>query len=189
MLRIFRQFFKKDFENLTSVEVNRILHEQLNESQQPNIFDFPSNWQPLDSVSDTTPIPGTSLEIGSIGRVFETSQDERIEINQRRGIKGGCGHMLFSLQDIGGICDWCSLEVVILLNQGSITEHQAEEYAHFCKNCASFCLKCHSQRLCARHTKIFQEPTGRFVPLCPRCYEELNPSNLLTKIANFFFGE
>lgn len=189
MFQILKKFFTKKPENLTPVDVNRIATDQNNQPPQTNIFNLPPNWQPLDTILDMTPIPGTTqLNVGKIARVIETDGDERIELNQPQGIKGGCNHMMFSIQEIGGTCDWCSLEAIQLFNQGGITKRQAEEYAHFCKNCVSYCFKCFTQRVCSRHTKLFQESTGRVVPLCPNCYEELTHEGGLTKLLRIIFG-
>ncbi len=183
------KLIKKQPEQTQCVAVNPRPHPQSANPQRPGIFNLPADWEPLDSVLDTTRIPGTGLEIGTAARVVETNRQERIEINQRRGIRGGCGHMIFSVNEIGGTCVPCSMEAAQLLNQGLISQQQAEEHTLYCTDCASYCLGCFSQCLCARHTRLFQGPTGRIVPLCPACYERLNHTSFFEKIIRFLIGK
>lgn len=172
------------------VEARHRANIQGQRNQGPEIFNLPPDWQPLDSVSDTTNIPGTSLEIGIISRALERNEDERIELNQRRGAKGGCGHMFFSIEEIAGTCIPCSSEAAQLLRQGLISQQQAEQHTLYCHSCASYCMGCFSQSLCAKHTRLYQEPTGRVIPLCPSCYEQLNPKeSILKKIIRFLIGK
>ena len=190
MAKIFKNRLKNQSGQTQRTEVIHRANNPTAAQHPSNIFNLPSDWQPLDSVSDTTNIPGTSLEIGIISRALERNEDERIELNQRRGAKGGCGHMFFSIEEIAGTCISCSSEAAQLLRQGLISQQQAEQHTLYCHSCASYCMGCFSQSLCARHTRLYQEPTGRVIPLCPSCYEQLNPKeSILKKIIRFLIGK
>lgn len=156
-------------------------------TQRPSMFNLPPDWTPIDSVIDTTRIPDTNLEIGTSARVVETNLQERIEFNQRRGVRVGCNHLIFSANKLGGICPFCMLESAELLSQGLISQLQAEEKSLFCVDCSSYCMVCF-KRICSTHTRLFQCPDMRIIPLCPACYEQLSHKNIIWRIISVLIG-
>lgn len=173
----------------TQVEVTQRQQQESSDEQRPDIFDLPPGCTPIDSVIEGTKIPGTEILVGNMSRVIETNRQERIEFNQRRGGRGSCGHMFFNISEISGTCIPCLEEAYQLYSQGLISQQQAEQYPFYCHKCASYCMNCFSQRLCARHTKLFQEPTGRIIPLCPACHEQLTHKSLFGKLISLITGK
>lgn len=171
----------------TQVEATRRQQQEPQEARQSDMFNLPPDWTPIDSVVDTIRIPGTNLEIGTAARVVETDRQERIEFNQRRGIRAGCGDLIFSANEVIGPCPFCASESAELLKQGLITQSQAEERSLYCVQCASFCMACF-RRICASHTRLFQSPDGRFIPLCPTCHKQLTQS-LFGKLISLITGK
>ena len=165
----------------TQVHVALRQEQESSDNQRPGVFNLPRDWTPIDSVVDTIRIPGTNLEIGTVARVIETDRQERIEFNQRRGVRAGCGHLIFSIDQLATPCPFCTLESAALLKQGLITQSQAEERSLFCVQCASFCMACF-RRICARHTRLYQCPDGRYIPLCVACHEQLTHKSLFGKL-------
>jgi len=188
MFRRLKNIIRRPPEQMQHVTATPRLNPQPANPQEQGGFSLPTDWELIDSVFDTTCIPGTSLEIGTVARVIEHYRQGRKEINQRRGIMGACGHLIYDINEIGGVCRFCFMEADQLLDQGLINQQQAEEHAIFCTKCASYCLHCFSKRLCARHTNLFQQPTGRIIPLCPACYEKLTMSTF-DKLIRFLTGK
>jgi hypothetical protein len=157
------------------------------DSQRPNIFNLPPDCTPIDGVLNTVKIPGTNIEIGTIARAIERNGQERIGFEQLRGFRAGCNHPIFSIDQLGGTCFCCEFESLQLLSQNLITQSQAEERSLFCIQCASYCMGCFRQ-ICAAHTRLFQCPDGRFVPLCPAC-EQATHKSLLGKLISLITGK
>jgi hypothetical protein len=172
----------------TPVQATRCQQQDSSEDQRPGIFDLPHGCTPIDSVIEGVKIPGTDILVGNMERVIETNRQERIEFKQRQGGRGSCGHMFFDISEISGTCIPCLEEAYQLYSQGLISQQQAEQYPFYCHKCASYCMNCFSQRLCARHTKLFQEPTGRIIPLCPSCHKQLTQS-LFGKLISLITGK
>lgn len=158
-------------------------------TDEQGIFNVPPGCTPIDSVINFDQIPGTdNLNLGEVSRAIETQAGERIEIIQRRGARLGCGHMAYQRSEIGGSCGICGLELVPFLQQGLITQKEAEERILFCREDKGFCLACHRQDLCAKHTVLYQpEPGTPFIPLCPLCHETIKP-DLIKKLFRFLLG-
>ena len=161
--------------------------------QEPEDFvGLPPGFVPIESLCDMDQIPGTSRHIGSQLRIFQTPAPELVTANRRTGIRAGCGHPVFRIQQmvtpngveegIGGFCRECELEASQLLQQQVITMARAEERALFCTACASHCDGCLRCDLCLRHTRLFQEPAGGLIPLCSVCYEQAEKERFLNKI-------
>jgi len=189
MFQILRKIFTKKHKNLTPVQVSRIATDQHNPFHEPGIFNLPPSIVPIDSVIDVVNIPGENgLQIMNISRVVESREGERIQMNEFRPSPSGCGHPISSLDEYGGICDFCFSKALEGFHQGGITRKQLEDLSKFCSFCASFCMNCFTQRLCANHTKLVPDEVGRKVPVCPTCYEALTHEGGLTKLLRILFG-
>ena len=162
---------------------SRIIH------TDQGIFNLPPGLSPVDTVIDVDQIPGTdNLNLGEVSRVVETVQGERLEFIQRRGARLGCGHLVYHRSEIGGSCGICGLELVPYLQQGLISQKEAEERILFCREDKGFCLACHTQALCAKHTVLYQpEPGISFLPLCPLCHEKIK-KGVFKRLFSFFVG-
>jgi hypothetical protein len=156
--------------------------------QRPGMFDLPPGCTPIDAVLNTTRIPGTQLEIGTGDRVVESDRYGRIEFSQRRGVHPGCNHLIYSADEIAGQCPFCAMELLPLINEGQISQSQAEERSLFCIQCASYCMSCF-RRICAVHTRIFPCPDGRVIPLCPACHEQVTHTSLIGKLVSWIAGK
>lgn len=147
--------------------------------------------RPIETIVDITRVPGTELDYGTVMRLFESPDQERIEINLKLGLRAGCDHYIYKTTDqelgnsadrphLGGVCPFCTAEAVELLAAGVIDQRQAQERSIFCNKCESYCHFC-LLRICADHTRIIQQPDGLFIPVCIACYATLRPS-LLKKL-------
>ena len=157
--------------------------------ESQGFFSLPPGFVPIESLYDMAQIPGTSRHLGPQLRIFETPSQELITANRRTGIRCGCGHLVYRIEQrvtpeaveegVGGVCLDCTGEAEDLLKQGLITIGQAEEMALYCSDCASHCRQCLRSNLCIRHTRIFQESATSYIPLCSACYEKAQRRRLL----------
>lgn len=180
MLKRLRALFKKP--PLTVQDQS-----QGNEQVPHGIFNLPPDWMPIDSVIDSTQIPGTDSGVGTAARVIETDRQERIEFNQRRGIRTGCRHLVYSADQIAGSCPLCEMICFEMVSQGLMTKSQADERSLYCVQCASYCSGCFIS-ICAAHTQLLPGPDGRFLPVCTVCYEKLTKKSLIVKAISFIIG-
>jgi hypothetical protein len=188
MLKRLINFIRPKTSPPTPVQATPRQQQESRDNQWPDMGNLPHGCTPIDTVLNTTRIPGTNLEIGTAARAVETNRQERIEFNKRHGLRAGCGHPLFSIDQLGGTCFCCEFESLQLLSQGLISRSQAEERSLYCVQCASYCINCF-RRICASHTRLYQCPDGRFIPLCLVCHEQLTHKSLLGKIISLITGK
>jgi len=135
---------------------------------------------PIESVCDMVNIPGTTLYMGSIGRVVQSWTNEVATLTERRGQRLGCGHVVFNIHEyvtptgvyrgVGNQCPYCTAEAVSLLNENRITLPQAEAMSLCCSRCARSCHSCGRNNLCARHVGLVDAPdAGGSISLCVDC--------------------
>ena len=157
--------------------------------ESQDFSNLPPGFVPIESLYDMAQIPGTSRHLGAQLRIFETPGQELTTANRRIGIRCGCGHLIYRIeqrvtpeaveQGVGGACLDCTGEAEDLLKQGLISISQAEEMALYCTDCASHCQHCLRSNLCIRHTRIFQESATSHIPLCSVCYEKAQRQRFL----------
>ena len=196
MLKQLIDFLVNLFKKRSEQQLHLPLDLRHNDHRQ-DAFNLPPGWEGIDSVVEMQNIPNTGLNIGQIARVVESPTGERVELNLQQGMRSGCDHFIYQPnpsartqgREIGGVCIFCQQESHGLLLNGMISKQQAEERSIFCSECSSYCLVCFRKNLCARHTQIFQSPDGRFIPVCPACFEQLNPNSLIARITSFLSGK
>jgi len=154
--------------------------------QIPN---FEPDISPIETRYDLKNIPGTILDIGKIEKVYQISGQELVTTVKPIGIKCGCSHFIFQVDDdgekpgIGGQCFACLSEANLLLSQGIVDQHQADSMSLYCSKCASFCQGC-KRNVCLRHTQPFRLQNGELMLLCPVCYQKATET-LADKIYRF----
>jgi len=144
--------------------------------------DPPAGITPIESSLNLTPIPGTTLVVGTIARVFETAPGELVTADYAIGKALRCGHHVYSVHQvvseggiqpgIGGACDFCRLEAAAAAARNLIPVQQIEELSLYCTLCASHCDGCGRNNICVRHTRQFQAADGRILVLCPDCLRQ-----------------
>jgi len=144
-----------------------------------DVNNLPPGVVPIESSYDLSRIPGTMLDVGAIAKLLQTSGNELVTLNQKIGVRGGCGHHIFVIDEVinqnsvqrglGGTCPYCSLEAAELLNQNLISLPQAEQMSLYCSRCASYCDGCRRGNICLRHAQQFQSLDGTILLLCPDC--------------------
>jgi hypothetical protein len=124
-------------------------------------------------------VPGTSLWVGEIARVLQTPTGELVTQELKKGVRCGCGHRVFSLEEtvtengiqygIGGTCHYCSADAQDLLRHHKISLQEAEENSLYCTQCSASCADCNRRNLCSRHANSFTDINKKKRPLCPEC--------------------
>ena len=148
----------------------------------------------IESLYDLHPIPGTTLDVGIIEKVLQAPNDELITYSQQKGIRTGCGHHIYKIDEVttsesihhglGGLCPYCSLEAAELLNQNLISLQQAEELSLYCSKCASHCDGCGRNNICVRHSQRFEGLDGKVILLCPGCMKKAEKDKFFKKTIN-----
>ena len=124
-------------------------------------------------------VPGTTRYVGELARVFQTPTGELVTFEQTQGMRLGCGHIVYAVQErfletgiqlgIGGFCQQCAAEAEADLQRGVLTAQQAQEKPWYCSQCAKYCDGCGRRNICSRHAESFTHADGRREFLCPDC--------------------
>jgi len=163
-----------------------------------NCDTLPPGCIPIESSYDMNRIPGTTLDVGTIAKVLQASNDELITYNQAKGIRPGCGHHIYTIDEVvtsesirpglGGLCPYCSLEAAELLNQNLVSLQQAQELSLYCSKCASHCDGCGRNNICSRHSQQFEDLDGRVILLCPDCMKKAEKDKFFKKTLNIMLS-
>ena len=155
---------------------------------------LPPGYIPIESSHELKRIPRTTLDVGVIAKVFQSPNNELITYNRPMGIRPGCGHHIYEIDEIvtpesvhhglGGLCPYCSLEAAELLNQNLISLQQAEELSLYCSKCASHCDGCGRNNICVRHSQRFEGLDGKVILLCPGCMKKAEKDKFFKKTIN-----
>lgn len=172
-------FIKYIIEYFKTQRHNIVAHQVEFGNPPPDFDNPPSEFMPIESYYDMHRIPGTTLDVGAVAKVLQAPSNEVVTLNQRKGVRTGCGHHIYTVdkitteiwvqQGIGGVCHYCAQEAAQLLNQGVISIKQAEELSLYCSQCASQCDGCRRSNLCLRHSQRFEDWDGSVSFLCPDC--------------------
>ncbi len=140
---------------------------------------LPSGFVPIETQIFGQHIDGTTRWIGQDARVGQMPNGELVTCERTRGVRCGCGHIVYSVHEtvtqtgihagIGGICWDCAAEADDLVRRNALSAGQAEAMSLYCSQCASHCDGCGRNNLCTRHTKLFTDADGRQLRLCPKC--------------------
>ena len=184
---MFNNFIKRIFRPLQhNIRTRRI------EPEDPRhcSHNLPPGITPIESTYNKQPIPGTTRSIGTIEKILQ-HMDELINFNQKIGVRCGCGHHIFNIEEIitqhgvqrglGGQCPYCALEAAELLSQKLISLQQAEEMSLYCSKCASHCDGCRRNNICIRHTQQFENLDGSILVLCPDCLKNAEQDKFFKK--------
>jgi len=145
----------------------------------PSADDLPPGFVPIETQISGQHIDGTTRWIGQDARVGQMPNGELITCERTRGVRCGCGHIVYSVHEtvtqtgihagIGGICWDCAAEADDLVKRNAVSAGQAEAMSLYCSQCASHCDGCGRQNLCTRHTKLSTDADGRQLRFCPKC--------------------
>lgn len=184
MFDFIKRFFKRPKQNVVE-------HQPQSEVSPHHCDTLPPRCIPIESSYDLKRIPGTTLDVGIIAKVLQASNNELITYNQPKGIRPGCGHHIYTIDEVvtpestclglGGLCPYCSLEAAELLNHNLISLQQAEEMSLFCSQCASHCDGCRRINICRRHSQQFKDLDGRVILLCPDCLKKADKERFFQK--------
>jgi len=168
-------YFRKQRKNVT-------VRQTTSQEQQRDSYNPPPGYIPIESYYDLQRIPDSTLDIGIIVKVLQSPNNEIITANQRKGIRCGCGHHIYLIDEVlthesihpglGGQCPHCAAKATDLYNKNQISLQQAEALSLYCSLCASKCDICGGNNFCARHTSKFKALDGSILNLCPECMDK-----------------
>ena len=154
--------------------------------------DLPPGSTPIESIFDMQQIAGTSHHIGNMSRIFETPGDELVTANLQTGARLGCNHFVYSVEPrqtpaglqpgIAGACHFCLLGTIEALEQGLISQQEAELLPLYCSDCASMCRSCHRPNVCIGHTYLYDIGDGHMLIVCPDCYLAAERTNTIRRV-------
>jgi hypothetical protein len=183
----FLNFLHRIWHGVTNQPAPAVLHHPQPDVSPP-VDDLPPGFILIETQISGQTIDGTGRWIGQDARVGQMPSGELITCERTRGIRCGCGHIVYSAHEIatqtgtyagiGGICPDCATEAGGLVAQGVISASQAEAMALYCTQCASHCDGCGRHNLCSQHTRMFQEMDGRQQQLCPECLKKARSKKL-----------
>jgi len=140
---------------------------------------MPPDFIPIETQISGQHIDGTTRWIGQDARVGQMPNGELVTCERTRGVRCGCGHIVYSVHEtatqtgihagIGGICCNCAAEAHDLVKRAALSAGQAEAMSLYCSQCASHCDGCGRRNLCTRHTQLSTDADGRQTRLCPKC--------------------
>jgi hypothetical protein len=172
-----------------------------NQTNQSTIgfCNLPPGLTPIESLYEMHPIPGTNLSIGKVEKVLQATDGELTTYSQTIGIRCGCGHEVFSVDQTerqGGApgrlsrCPYCAIEAATLLNQNLISVQQAQQMVLHCPMCESHCDGCGRKNVCCRHTTPFQDVDVRSgtLLLCPDCLRKAEREKFFNKTLAVMFS-
>ena len=184
MFRFLKRFFKRSKQNI-------VAHQPRPEERSYYWDNLPPGFVPIDSLYDLREIPGTTLTIGSVAKVFNTPDNEQVTHDFKKGTRLGCGHSIFTINQmvtpecteigLGGQCLDCSLEAAELYNKNLVSLQIAEAMSLFCSQCASHCDGCRRTNICLRHSQQFKDLDGRVILLCPDCLKKADKEKFFKK--------
>ncbi len=148
--------------------------------EEPQFADnLPPGFVPIETQISGQHIDGTGRWIGQDARVGQMPSGELVTCERTRGVRCGCGHIVYSVQEtitqsgihagIGGICSDCAAEADDLVKRNALSPGQAEAMSLYCSRCASHCDNCGRHNLCSRHTRLLINADGKQQQLCPEC--------------------
>jgi hypothetical protein len=150
--------------------------------------DLPPGYVPIETQISGQDIDGTCRWVGQDARVVQAPSGELITCQRVRGVRCGCGHIVYAVQEkitetgvlagIGAECGDCSREAEDLVKRNAISAFQAEAMALYCSRCASRCDSCGRHNLCSRHARLFTDAAGEKQLLCPDCLRKAGRKKL-----------
>jgi hypothetical protein len=160
--------------------------------QPPNDFcNLPPGNIPIETLYEGQEIPGTSHYVGNIAKIFQTMSGEQVTYDQKKGVRCGCQHNIFSIDEkvtptgiqrgLGGTCVYCAAEAAELFKLNLISQQQAEQLSLYCSQCASHCDGCRRTDICRRHAQKFEDVDGKTILLCPACLKKANNEKIFNK--------
>jgi hypothetical protein len=184
MFDFIRRFFEHNRHNVTTRRVRP-------DEPSYDANNLPPGCLPIESFYDLSRIPGTMLDVGTIAKLLQTSSNELVTLNQKIGVRAGCGHLIYAVDEVinqnsvrpvpDGTCTDCSFEAAELLNQNLISLPQAEQMSLYCSRCASHCDGCRRSNICVRHAQQFQSLNGTILLLCPSCLKKAEQDKFFEK--------
>lgn len=184
LIELLKKLFRIKPKNITTSSF-------VNQQQEANFSNLPPGFIPKETVFDTSRIPGTSLDVGLQARVLQSLDEELITCEQRIGIRCGCGHLVYVIDEIrtenftqpgvAGVCHECSKEAEENRKKGLITIQEAQAKSLYCTQCASHCDECGRRNLCVSHTHLFEDTDGKRMLLCPDCLKKAEAEKFFKK--------
>jgi hypothetical protein len=147
----------------------------------------------IESSHELISIPGTELQMGMIEKLLETASGGLIRVQQKIGIRFGCGDFGFQaipegpIPGLGGQCPHCLNEAMLSLRLGLISAMQVNSLSLYCSNCASRCDSC-GRKLCRRHTSQYLDPSGQRILLCPDCLKHMQQDRAFQSALSIVFA-
>jgi len=169
----FKDFIQRSPRNADQPYIPRPLEVDVNNEPNKNINFYE------EISTDIENIAGTSINFGTAEKLIVDDKGNSNHINQRQGHILGSGILVtninptirdgIQLSGVGGACNYCKQEAVILLQQNFISIKEAERKSLFDTNSAAQCGACGRRDLCVRHCRPFEKADGTQVSLCPEC--------------------
>ncbi len=182
------KFIKYVFQYFKQRPHNLALHQQQPDDAFHSSSGAAPGYIPIETNIDYQPIPCTCTQsVGTEERLLQTPIGELITLNQRKGIRCGCDHVIYSIEPsgslpgLGGQCRFCMLEAAQLLSQGIISLEQAEAMSLYCNRCAAAgCDGC-GINVCRRHIHQFINLDASVTYLCDKCIKQAERDKFFRK--------
>lgn len=191
---IINWFIKHFIRNPLSATTSRVDSQQAND----DFHDLPPGYIPKETCLQNFQVPGTDLYAGIRARVVQAPTGELLTCEQQTGIDLGCGHKIFSIDEIrtenfirlglGGSCKNCQETAEDKYSKGLINKKQAQEQSHYCTMCESLCQGCGRRNICVSHTKLFDFGDGSQKLLCPDCYKKAESEKFFKDSVSFLLS-
>ncbi|MFC1635728.1 hypothetical protein ACFL5Z_12885 [Planctomycetota bacterium] len=184
MVKFFKYVFQYFTRNRQSLTVRRIQCDDTAQTPSETL----DGYIPLEIARDEQPVPGMATQ-GTCEeeQLLETPSGRIITLSQRKGIRCGCLHVIYTIEPDGqrphlaGQCPLCTAKGAELLNKGHITLEQAEAMSLYCSSCGGFCEGC-GRSFCSRHVHRFVTLDARIAWLCAACIKPAEQDRFFRKV-------
>jgi len=181
------RLIKYVFQYLTRRRQDLTVHQQQLGDAFHNPFHNEDRCLPIEANINEQPVPGTVTQgVGTEERLLQTPVGGLITLSQKKGIRCGCTHFIYSIEPngersgLGGQCPKCSAQAAQLLNQGVIILDQAEAMSLYCSQCSARCDVCGTS-VCRRHIHQFINLDNSVIYLCDECLKQAERDKFFKK--------